>query len=88
MGNYLLVVSLNLRVMTSSRLQTIGNNFWKFGNVPFALENLPRCLQYGQFHCWIWLFDLFSLVILNELTIQCVIRFGRFERILEHQWKC
>jgi hypothetical protein len=33
----------------------------------------------------VWKF--FPLVILSELIIQCVIRFGRFMRILKHQWK-
>ncbi len=28
----------------------------------------------------------FFLVILNELTFKCVIRFSRFVRILEDQW--
>ncbi len=29
---------------------------------------------------------IFFLVILNELTFKCVIRFSRFVRILEDQW--
>ncbi len=30
----------------------------------------------------------FFLVILSELIITCVIRFGRFVKVLKDQWKC
>jgi hypothetical protein len=32
-------------------------------------------------------FQFFFLVILSELIVKCVIRFGRFVNILENQWK-
>jgi hypothetical protein len=41
-------------------------------------------------NCWIWWHEcFFFLVILSELIIiTCVIRFGRFVRVLKDQWKC
>jgi hypothetical protein len=36
-------------------------------------------------NCWNWCSEFFSLVILSELTIKCVIGFGRYVRIVEDQ---
>ncbi len=32
--------------------------------------------------------NFFFLVIISEFIVKCVIRFGRFVRILEDKWKC
>jgi hypothetical protein len=32
--------------------------------------------------------EFFFLVIFSEFIVKCVIRFGRFVRILEDLWKC
>ncbi len=32
--------------------------------------------------------NIFPLVISSELQVKCVIKFGKFVRILEDQWKC
>ncbi len=35
-----------------------------------------------------WWSEFFFLVTFSEFIVKCVIRFGRFVRILEDQWKC
>jgi hypothetical protein len=59
--------------------------FNNFNKVVCKLEGLV--FQVNRIACNMW-FDFAFLVIFNELTIQCVIRFGRFVTMLEYQWKC
>jgi hypothetical protein len=54
------------------------NNFYK---VVCKLEDLV--FQVNRIACTMW-FEFVFLVIFSELTLQCVIRFGRFVKMPEY----
>jgi hypothetical protein len=59
--------------------------FNSFNKVVHKLDDLV--FQVNRIACTMW-FEFVFLVIFSELIVQCVIRFGRFVRMLEYQWKC
>jgi hypothetical protein len=59
--------------------------FNNFNKVVCKLKDLV--FQVKRIVCTMWLEFVF-LVIFIELTFQCVIRFGKFVRMLKNQWKC
>jgi hypothetical protein len=59
--------------------------FNNFNKVVHKLEDLV--FQVNRIACTKW-FEFVFLVIFSERTLQCVIRFNRFVKMLKYQWKC